>query len=250
MFEYTVDLPLWDRTPGPDQWFGPIPRGALDVSADLEERLAAWNAGIEAALGSELVWPSPDAQLDAVVEGFLLAAALQEELGSDTVVLYGDDGGDDPLPSANPAGAERRPLIEQMWAIPDAEFLEMTRGADLAALSWHPGRTPERLLIEPRPDRLPLADRTPLVDRTDDHVAAAALGIEGELLERLVEWNERWRSAPRPLEYRTSGFRLAADVQRAVGPLVTVIFPEASRRNSEPTPEMQAFVDRRRSLAG
>ena len=246
MFEYTVDLPLWDRTPRPEKWFGPIPRGALGLSVELEERLAAWNDCIEAALGRELAWPSPEARLDADVEGLLLAGALQEELGADMVVLYGDDG--EPLQPPRATGPKRSSIVEQSADIPDTEFLEITRGVDLASLSWYPGRKPERLLLEPRTDGLPLADRTPLVGRAEDRVDSAALDIERDVLRRLDEWNERWRDAQRTLEYRTSGFQLAADLQRAVGPHLAVIFPEASVRDSEPTPEMQAFVDRLRAL--
>lgn len=258
MWEHSVDLPLWDRSPDAEP--GPIARGALGITADLEQRLSDWNAAIEAYLGDDFEWPSPEASLESSVAEFLLASELQAELGTGTTVFVGDDEDREAAPSTGDSHFEavssdgrrftpRRPsIVEQMQAMPASEFRAMTRGVDLDALVWTPGRRPERVLLAPTESGMPLADRTPLVDRPDEPLAAGVLRFDAALVARLRDWNDRWVGAERTVEYLVSGFRLAADLQHAVGPHTSVVFPASSTWRSTPAPETLALVARLRSL--
>ncbi|MCI2956327.1 hypothetical protein MN032_01375 [Agromyces atrinae] len=258
MWEHSVDLPLWDRSPDGEP--GPLARGALGITAELEQRLSDWNAAIEAYLGDDFEWPSPEASLESSVAEFLLAAELQAELGTGTTVFVGDDEDRDAVTSTGDAHVEavssdgrrftpRRPtVVEQMQAMPESEFRAMTRGVDLDALVWTPGRRPERVLLAPTESGMPLADRTPLVDRPDEPLAAGTLRFDEALVARLRDWNDRWLGDERTVEYLVSGFRLAADLQHAVGPHTSVLFPASSTWRSTPAPETLALVARLRSL--
>ena len=59
MAEYGGDLPLWDKSPSPQMWFGPFDRGLLGLSAALETRLVQWNERFDSLMGSNQEWPSP-----------------------------------------------------------------------------------------------------------------------------------------------------------------------------------------------
>lgn len=146
---------------------------------------------------------------------------------------------------------ERRPSIaEQLKQMPDSEFDALTAGADLARYVWQPERMPTRLLLEPQPGGLPLLDRSALLERPSDRVEASALGLSAALVERLHDWNGRWAGrAPRELRYLLDGRDLAAEVQRAVGPRVTVLFPEADAERSRPSIEVRVLVTRLRERA-
>jgi hypothetical protein len=96
MFEWNVDDPLWDGTPG---GAGPLRAEALGVSADLAARLRAWSAEMEnhAPTGPEsFAWPSADIAADWRHRGFNLARELQQDLGPDVEVRYRHDGTDRP----------------------------------------------------------------------------------------------------------------------------------------------------------
>ncbi|WP_104163134.1 hypothetical protein [Cryobacterium sp. N22] len=268
MNEYCAGLPLWDRSPSPDAWFGPLPRGVLGLSDDLENRLVGWNERYELLMGqNQQEWPSPAEHLGFRVDGHLLAADLQREFGSAVVVLYLDADAERsraPQTATPPAAgwqavgqdgqtfrpATPRPsIVEQMWAMPDAEFEAMTRTVDVAVWLWTPGRTPTRILLEPRDDGLPLLDRSPLLDLADDRLEAAVLGLSGPLVDRLAQWNERWVSVSEPgLEYLIDGHEVAAAVQAEVGPDIAVLFPEADRANSMPSEEMRQMLRRVQAL--
>jgi hypothetical protein len=90
MAEYGQLLPLWDKSPSPDMWFGPFERGVLGLSEGLETRLVRWNERFETLMGSNLKWLSPKEHLAFVVDGHLLAADAQREFGPRLVVLYVD----------------------------------------------------------------------------------------------------------------------------------------------------------------
>ena len=90
MAEYGQLLPLWDKSPSPDMWFGPFERGVLGLSKKLETRLVRWNERFETLMGSNLKWPSPKEHLAFVVDDHLLAADAQREFGPRVVVLYVD----------------------------------------------------------------------------------------------------------------------------------------------------------------
>jgi hypothetical protein len=269
MAEYCSCLPLWDRSPSPDAWIGPFPRGVLGLTEDLENRLTGWNDQFELLMAVNQEWPSPAEHLAFVVAGHLLAADLQEEFGSAVVVLYLDadeERSRAPRPvTADAAGwqavgrdgqtfspATRRPsIVEQMWAMPDAEFKTMTRAVDVAEWLWTPGRTPTRILLEPRNDSLPLLNRSPLLDLVDDRLDPAVLGLSGPLVDRLARWNERWaaRSVTEPsLSYLIDGHDVAAAVQAEVGPDIRVLFPEADPARSRPSEEMSQMLGRVRAV--
>ncbi|TFC84963.1 hypothetical protein [Cryobacterium sp. TMT4-31] len=274
MAEYCAGLPLWDRSPSPDAWGGPLPRGVLGLSDDLENRLVGWNSRYELLMGqNQQEWPSPAEHLAFVVDGHLLAAELQQEFGSAVVVLYLDAdaersrapqtsrasqtatppaaawhavGGDGQTFSPAPP---RSSIVEQMWAMPDAEFRAMTRTVDVAAWVWTPGRTPTRILLEPRDGGLPLRNRSPLLDLVDDRLEPAVLGLSGPLVGRLADWNERWIAVTEPtLGYLIDGHDLAAAVQTEVGPEIQVLFPEADRATSQPSNEMRQMLHRVQAL--
>lgn len=273
MAEYCAGLPLWDRSPSPDAWSGPLPRGVLGLSDDLENRLVGWNARYELLMGqNQQEWPSPAEHLGFRVDGHLLAADLQREFGSAVVVLYLDADAErsrapqtSTAPTPPTAGwqavgqdgqvfrpATPRPsIVEQMWAMPDAEFKTMTRAVDVAEWLWSPGRTPTRILLEPRNDGLPLLNRSPLLDLVDDRLEAAVLGLSVPLVDRLAQWNERWMSVsvtePGP-DYLVDGHDVAAAVQAEVGPDIAVLFPEADRATSMPSEEMRQMLRRVQAL--
>ena len=90
MAEYGQLLPLWDKSPSPDMWFGPFERGVLGLSKKLETRLVRWGEPFETLMGFKLEWPSPKEHLAFVVDGYLLAADAQREFGPRVVVLYLD----------------------------------------------------------------------------------------------------------------------------------------------------------------
>lgn len=270
MAEYCSGLPLWDRSPSPAAWRGPLPRGVLGLSDDLENRLVGWNWRYELLMGqNQQEWPSPAEHLAFVVDGHRLAAELQQELGSAVVVLYLDADAERsraPAPqSATPPAAgwhavggdgqtfspprPRPSIVEQMWAMPDAEFTAMTHAVDVGAWVWTPGRTPTRILLEPRDDGLPLRNRSPLLDLVDDRLDQAVLGLSGPLVDRLADWNERWIAVTEPtLGYLIDGHDLAAAVQTEVGPDIQVLFPEADRATSQPSNEMRQMLHRVQAL--
>ena len=277
MAEYCAGLPLWDRSPSPDAWFGPSPRGVLSLSDDLEDRLVDWNDRFELLMGqNQQAWPSPAEHLGFLVDGHLLAADLQREFGSAVVVLYLDadeERSRAPQPATPPTpptaataatagwqavgrdgqtfrpAAPRPSIVEQMWAMPDAEFETMTRTVDVAEWLWSPGRTPTRILLEPRNDGLPLLNRSPLLDLADDRLEAAVLGLSGPLVDRLAQWNQRWVAVTEPgPDYLVDGHDVAAAVQAEVGPDIAVLFPEAGRATSMPSEEMRQMLRRVQAL--
>jgi hypothetical protein len=90
MFEWSVEYPLWDRSPG---GFGSVDPEALGVSPDLARRLRAWNdEHNDAPNGPEnFTWPTPQAGVDWQRRGLDLAYALQNELGPHIEVRYFED---------------------------------------------------------------------------------------------------------------------------------------------------------------
>ena len=96
MFEWSVEYPLWDRSPG---GFGLVDPEALGVSPSLAQRLRAWNdEHNDAPNGPEnFTWASPQAGVDWQRRGLDLAYALQHELGPDVEVLYPEDGDERPV---------------------------------------------------------------------------------------------------------------------------------------------------------
>lgn len=247
MAEYGIELPLWDRSRTRDASFDRLRRRDLELSAELESRLAAWNQQFDMLAATDFAWPSAEANLAFVVAGHALAAELQRELGGAVLVLYPE--------SDNGAPAECTALSDQIRSMPDAEFDAVAGTADLAQQHvWIEGHTSTRVLLEPRDGDLPLADRSPLVGRTSDVVAASALGLTEEITQRLIEWSRRWGESPLAddsvvlddwqLQYLAEGRVLAADVQYELGLATRVHFPEADIGRSQPEPEMQAFIDR------
>jgi hypothetical protein len=57
--EYGHLLPLWDRSPSPDMWFGPFERAVLGLSVELETRLVRWNDRFEGLMGPHPEWSLP-----------------------------------------------------------------------------------------------------------------------------------------------------------------------------------------------
>lgn len=96
MFEWGVEYPLWDRSPG---GLGLVDPEALGVSPSLAQRLRAWNdEHNDAPHGPEsFTWPSPQAGVDWQRRGLNLACALQNELGPDVEVLYFEGGDHRPV---------------------------------------------------------------------------------------------------------------------------------------------------------
>ncbi|MFC5928831.1 hypothetical protein D6T64_08805 [Cryobacterium melibiosiphilum] len=266
MEEYTVTLPLWDRSPSPDKTFGPFEPGDLGLPPDLEARLAAYNQRFERLMGSEFEWPSEQEHLDFVIDGHLLAAALQRAFGHRVLVLYREDDSElsrIPRPTAAPTGSGSvqfmarqngmlKPLtmpdhppgsvVQQIVKMDDAEIEAAGAGIDVAALTWQPQRMPTRILLRAGSPGSPLADRSPLFGLTDDRLEPAALGLSAELTARLQAWNIAGL-APY-VEYLVVGHELAAAVQREIGPQITVLFPEADAARSRPAPELVAMLDR------
>lgn len=177
MPEHVSMLPLWDSSPSNDKWYGPIERGALGISAELEERLYAWNELYQSLAGPNFDGPSPEQGLDFDVAGHFLAAELQRELGDRALVLYVDEDERRSAPlvlprpadadvkmftsspngwlAVGPDGQQFRPdaqprlsIIEQMQAMPDAAFAELMHGFDSSLHQWSPGRRPTRVLLE------------------------------------------------------------------------------------------------------
>lgn len=276
MAEYGRLLPLWDRSPSPDQWFGPFERGVLGLPVQLETRLVRWNERFETLMGPSQEWPSPEEHLAFVVDGHLLAADVQREFGSNVFVLYLDaDGERSRVPRDERSGGgswvavgqngsrfspehlEPRSIAEQMREMPDVEFEAMTRNVEIWRFVWAPGRRPTRILLEPQKLGLPLLDRSPLIDMASDRLDGATLGLSEPLIARLHDWNDRWFSFSRRqsmdgkdeagVEYLIEGHEVAAGVQQEVGPDVAILFPEADAERSKPSAEMQQFVDRMRA---
>ncbi|MGO4785452.1 hypothetical protein [Cryobacterium sp. W22_MBD10_FK3] len=276
MAEYGGMLPLWDRSPSPDLWIGPFDRGVLGLPAELETRLVRWNERFENLLGPTQEWPSAEEHLAFVTDGHLLAADVQRAFGAAVLVLYLE--ADSELSRAvraepenaggwaavsqtgaafSPAGPRARTIVQQMWDMPEAAFAALTRTVDLAALLWQPGRMPTRILLRPQEEALPLLDRSALAGRPSDRLDPAVLGLSGDLVDRLHDWNDRWRTAahrhpagpgaPWPLDYLVEGHLLAADVQRELGPRLPVLFPEADAARSRPSVEMAQFIERLRA---
>lgn len=276
MAEYGQLLPLWDKSPSPDMWFGPFDRGMLGLSEGLETRLVRWNERFETLVGSNLEWPSPKEHLAFVVDGHLLAADVQREFGPRVVVLYLDSDEERsqvpqierPMNEAwiaggadgrvfSPPHPPRKTIVEQMWEMSDVEFEALTRNDDIRRFLWVPGQKPVRLLLQPQEQGLPLVDRSAVIDMTDDRLEPATLGLTEPLISKLHEWNDRWLSMPRRhvtaindeafCLYLVEGHEIAARVQQEVGPEVAVLFPEADGKRSRPSDELQQFVDRIRA---
>ncbi|TFD52250.1 hypothetical protein E3T55_06490 [Cryobacterium frigoriphilum] len=270
MEEYTVTLPLWDRSPSPDMWFGPFSPGALGLPPELEERLIAWNQRYEYLMGTDFKWPSEQEHLDFVVDGHLLAAALQRAFGSRVLVLYREDDSElsripQPTPATPPTGSvhimarqngvlkpitmpahPRGSVVQQILQMSDAEIEAAGARIDVAALTWQPERMPTRILLRSDSAESPLADRSPLFALSDDRIEPATLGLSATLTARLQQWDAR---GPEPrVEQLVAGHELAAAVQREIGPQVSVLFPEADAARSRPAPELVAILDRMNPL--
>ncbi|RZU66246.1 hypothetical protein EV379_2598 [Microterricola gilva] len=236
MAEYTVALPLWDRSPSPEKWFGPFEPGMLGLPAALEDRLGAWNRRFETAMDSDFEWPSDAARLTHLVDGHLLAAELQRALHDRALVLYLDDGS----PAAPVPG-----IIEQIRLLSEEAVGVLARDIDMNEHRWTPGRAPSRVLLTPSRGGLPLVDRSPLIGMTDDRLDAHALGLPSGLVARMVRWSERWTGAGGiATPGLVDGHLLAAEIQAAVGAGVEVLFPEAGAARSAPSPELLAVADR------
>lgn len=279
MAEYTVTLPLWDCSPTPDKWFGAFDPGMLDLSDDLEKRLSAWNEQFETAMGSEFEWPSPEVELAHIVDGHVLAAELQRELGEATLVLYIDDDEERsrpprPQPATTRApdpniamgsrtpdgffavansGAEFHPktqarssVVDEIRQLSNEAIAQAAQQIDLDGHTLKPGRGPSRVLLRATTGELPLFDRSPLFGLTDDRLDAQALGISDELAERLHQWSAEWSDSPTPLpvDGLVSGHLLAAALQRELGAEIAMLFPEASPSRSQPSPELEALAER------
>jgi len=290
MAEYGGGLPLWDRSPSPDMWFGRFPGGVLGLSPELETRLVQWNVRFDTLMGFS--WPSAEEHLAFVVDGHLLAADAQREFGADVVVLYPEADSERSRPRgpeqpgtvqteteqtdteqpgtviwvgpgapglvSSPSEPRPKTIVEQMWAMPDADFAAMTSSVDVASLVWHEGQTPTRILLAPNDTDLPLEDRSAVFGRASGRVDPRTAGLSDPLLRRLRDWNAQWRDMsasppghvagspmePRALEYLIDGHGVAAAVQREVGPEVVVLFPEADAARSEPDEEMREFIAR------
>lgn len=251
MPEHMDVLPLWDRSDDPDRGYGSIQPGALGLTAEFEDRLREWNSRYEATSLTNFEWPSDAALLAFLIDGHLLARDVQRQLGPGVVVLNSeaDEGrGPSPLPR----------IAEQLRAMSDAEFATLTRGADISRHEWTPGRAPERVLVAPQPTGLTLLDRSPVMGRPSDRLDGRIV-LSQSLAARLSDWNRRCLNLgehssllalgdERACALRCEGHELAGAVQEELGPRITVLFPEASRNQSEPSPEMLAFVERIRSL--
>ncbi|MHB1472773.1 MAG: hypothetical protein ACYCV4_03940 [Dermatophilaceae bacterium] len=96
MFEWSVEYPLWDRSPG---GFGPVDAETLGVSPELAGQLREWSAEHDdAPNGPEhFEWRSYEAYLDWRRRGLHLAYALQDNLGSEIEVRYFEDGDERPV---------------------------------------------------------------------------------------------------------------------------------------------------------
>jgi len=274
MAEYGQLLPLWDKSPSPDKWFGPFEQGVLGLSEGLETRLLRWNERFETLMGSNLEWPSPKEHLAFVADGHLLAADAQREFGSRVVVLYleADEersqvprierpkdeawiaGG--PVGRVFSAPPPRKTISEQMWEMSDVEFEALTRNVDIRQFLWAPGQKPARVLLHPQEEGLPLVDRSAVIGMTNDRLEPVTLGLTELLVTKLHEWNNRWVTMPRRqvpaldesiCRYLVEGHELAARVQQEVGPGVAVLFPEADGKRSRPSDEMQEFINRLRA---
>lgn len=266
MVEYTVGLPLWDRSPTPDMTFGPFEPGDLGLPPALEERLAAYNQRYERLMGSDFAWPSEQDHLDFVVDGHLLAADLQRAFGPRVLVLYPEDDSElsrvpprvpPPAPSGTvqlmarhdgklvPPPMPPRPqssVVQQILQMTDAEIEKAAAQIDVAALTWHPKRMPTRVLLRADAARSALADRSPLFGLTDDRLESVALGLSASLTARLQAWSN---TGPEPrVEHLVAGHELAAAMQREIGPHIQVLFPEADAARSRPYPELVAMLDR------
>jgi len=275
MAEYGQQLPLWDKSPTPDKWLGPLEQGVLGLSEGLETRLLRWNERFETFMGSNLEWPSPKEHLAFVVDGHLLAADAQRELGSRVVVLYleadeerpqvpqierpEDDAwiASGPVGRVSSAPPPRKTISEQMWEMSDVEFEALTRNVDIRQFLWTPGQKPARVLLHPQQEGLPLVDRSAVIGMTNDRLEPVTLGLTELLISKLREWNNRWLTMPTRQvpalddesfgQYLVEGHELAARVQQEVGSGVAVLFPEADGKRSRPSVEMQDFINRLRA---
>lgn len=270
MPEYTVQLPLWDRSPTPDMTFGPFASGQLGLPPELEEQLIEWNQHYEHLMGSDSAWPSEQEHLDFVVDGHLLAAALQHAFGSRVLVLYGEDDSElsrvsrptsQPTPTTTPTGSvqfmarqngmlkplampthRRGSVVQQILSMDEAEVAAAGARIDVAALSWQPKRMPTRILLRADSAGSALADRSPLFGLTDDRIDPGTLGLSAPLTARLHAWSTLGLE-PR-VEHLVAGHELAAAVQREIGTRIAVLFPEADAARSRPAPELVAMLDR------
>ena len=205
-----------------------------------------------------------------------VAAEVQREFGAGVLVLYREDDSEqsripDPgrgepkrapnpnvrLAAMTPDGPvfldlpSKRPSIEdQLAAMPEAEFEALIKDVDLATLEWAPGKQPKRILLEPNPGGFSLRDRSDLVGRLSDEIDVDTLGLPAELTTQLAAWNRRWAKhedqQQRSLQYLDEGHLLAANLQRAVGVDIAVLFPEADPKRSRASPEMARFFQRLR----
>lgn len=225
--EYGGGLPLWDESPSPDMWFGRFPGGVLGLSPALETRLVQWNVRFDTLMGSTFSWPSAAENLAFVVDGHLLAADVQRELGADVLVLYleadsersrargpersgteqtgtGQSGTEQtgtgiwvgagaPGLVFSPAEPRRKTIVEQMWDMTDTDFAAMTSSVDVASLVWHEGQAPTRILLAPNDTDLPLEDRSAVFGRASGRVDPRTAGLSDPLLRRLRDWNQQWR---------------------------------------------------------
>ncbi len=134
----------------------------------------------------------------------------------------------------------RPSLVEQIRRTTDAEIAAVLE--KLAAAT--PTERRPRLLLAPNGHHLPLHDRAP-----DRSLLVAQCGIEPLLLpsalrDRLSVWSAQCVNSGHTLEILVERHRLAAEVQSALGPGTTVLFPEANTARSNPSPEDVAMAER------
>lgn len=96
MFEWGLEYPLWDRSPG---GIGPVDAETLGVSSKLAGQLREWSAEQDdLSTGPDhLEWRSHEAHLDWRRRGLHLAYALQDDVGFEIEVRYFEDGDERPV---------------------------------------------------------------------------------------------------------------------------------------------------------
>lgn len=92
MAEYMADDPVWDSDP---DHTGPVSLADLGVSAQLAQRLRAWNERFNGIALTDFEFPSVDEERRWRREGLALAFELQNQL-PDVEVGYAEDN--DPRP--------------------------------------------------------------------------------------------------------------------------------------------------------